>query len=106
MKHLKKFENFDTKPTLVIQDQNNNYKINKTDLEGKLYSFFKEKCKIQKGDTENEMCITYEYETHNDNEPIDIANAYKYLESLPGVETVIHRVGECFEVTFDKPIEL
>lgn len=106
MKHLKAFENYDTKPELVVQDNGDRYIISKMDLEGKMYRFFREKNELSEGNLNNEMIITYEYEASGTNNPQDVADAMAYLETLPGVETVIHRMGFCFEVTFDKQIEI
>jgi len=106
MKYLKRFEDLDTNPNLIVQDQGNVFKLNKIDLEGKMYRFFKENHEIIPGDNPNEIWITYEYETWGGNNVEDITNAQKYLETLPGVETVIHRMGHRFEITFDKPIEM
>lgn len=106
MKHLKRFENYDTNPNLVVQDIGDRYVINKVDLEGKMYRFFRENNEIEKGQNNNEIIITYEYEASGTNNPKDVADAMEYLESLPGVETVIHRMGFCFEITFDKQVEI
>jgi hypothetical protein len=106
MKHLKKFENYDTKPELIVQDVGDRYIINKVDLEGKLYRFFHETNEIFYGDNNKEMIITYNYEASGTNNPKDVYDAKTYLEGLQGVETVIHRMGFKFEITFDKQIEI
>ena len=105
MKHLKRFENYDTNPNLVIQDNGDRYIINKVDLEGKMYRFFRENNEIILH-SNTEMWITYEYGASGTNNPKDISDAMNYLENLPGVETVIHRMGHRFELTFDKEIEI
>lgn len=103
----KTFENYhDTKPELVIKDLGDTYGVNKIELEGKMHQFFREKHEILSGDNSYELVITYDYETWGGNNPEDIQNAITYLESLPGVETVIHRMGFKFELTFDKPVEI
>jgi len=106
MKYLKKFENYDTDPKLIVVDNGDRYTVNKMDLEGKLYRFFHENNEIEEGKNNNEIIITYNYEASGTNNPKDISDAMEYLESLPGVETVIHRMGFCFEVTFDKQVEV
>jgi len=117
MKHLKTFENYDTKPELIVRlDVDNHYQndenpkgefysINKQELEGKMYHFFREDNEVDNGDNEYEIVIRYSYEAFGGNNPEDIKNANDYLHTLPGVESVVHRMGHCFEVTFDKPIE-
>jgi hypothetical protein len=106
MRYLKKYENFDTKPELVVQDVGDRYIINKMDLEGKMYRFFRERNEIIPQNNNDEIWIIYEYEASGMNNPKDISDALNYLENLPGVETVIHRMGYRFEITFDKAIEI
>lgn len=105
MKYLKKYENYDTKLELIVQDVGDCYIINKIDLEGKMYRFFRERNEIIPQNN-NEIWITYEYEAFGMNNLKDISDALNYLENLPGVETVIHRMGYRFEITFDKQIEI
>ena len=110
MKHIKTFENYsDTNPDVIVNKEINQngefYSVDKTGLEGIMYYYFKEKNEITKGDV-NEIKITYDYQHLGDINPEDIKNAIEYLNSIPGVETVIHRVGQCFEITFDRPVSL
>ncbi|NPV13266.1 MAG: hypothetical protein HPY57_16015 [Ignavibacteria bacterium] len=93
-------------PNLIVVDNGDRYIINKMNLERKLYRFFRENNKIEEGHNNNEILITYEYEASGTNNPKDIADAMEYLENLPGVETVIHRMGFYFEITFDKQVEI
>jgi len=110
MKHIKTFENYsDTNPDVIVKKEINNnneeyYSVDKTGLEGIMYFYFKEKNEITKVNN-NEIIITYEYKHLGEINPEDIEKAIEYLDSMPGVETVIHRVGNCFEITFDKPVE-
>jgi len=106
MKYLKNFENHDTRPDLVIKDLGDTYGVNKMEIEGKMYQFFRENHEVLPGDNPYELVITYEYETWSGNNAEDVQNAIAYLETLPGVETVIHRMGFKFELTFDKPVEI
>jgi len=104
---IKTFENvLDTKPELVVQDLGDTYKLNKSDLEGKMYRFFRENHEIVPGDNQQEIWITYGYEAFGGNNPKDISEAFEYLESLPGVDSVVHRLGYRFEITFDKTVEI
>ncbi len=99
-------KSYDKNSNLVIVDNGNKYTINKMELERKLRKFFRGKCEIENGLDKDEIIITYEYENSDLNNPKDISNAMEYLESLPGVETVIHKMGLCFEITFDKQVEI
>jgi len=106
MKHVKSFENHDTKAELVVQDMGETYKLNKTDLVGKMYRFFQENHEIELGGGVGDVSITYGYDLWGGSNTEDVQNAMKYLESLPGVESVTHRIGIKFELTFDKKVEL
>ena len=110
MNNVKTFESY-TKPVIQLDNQHDIYPggcylIDASLLEGKMYSFFKEGNEVEIGNNDHELRITYEFEAFGGNNPEDIQNAMEYLDSLQGVESVIHKMGFAFDVTFDKPIEL
>lgn len=92
------FENYNTNTNLIIIDNGDHYLINKIEIEGKLYSIFKLNYKLKKNN--NELWINYTYDNLVNHD--DVQKALYFLESLPGVETVIHRMGNRFELSFDK----
>jgi len=106
MRNVRNFESYSTDPKFIIKDLGESYNVNKMDLEGRMYQFFKENHEVIKGDNDYEIFITYQYDPQTLTNDVDIQNALQFLETLPGVETVIHRMGHKIELTFDKSITI
>lgn len=104
MKHLKYFEDNTTNPDLVIEDLGDSYRVNKMEIEGAIYLYLKEKQEVVPGDNQYELCINYDINSLINSE--DLQNTLNYLETLPGIVSIIHRMGVKFELTFDKPIKI
>lgn len=100
MKYLKSFENN------IVQKEQNIYKVYQQELLGNMLKYFRENVEIDKGSNEYEIVIQYSFEAYGGNNPEDIQDAKNFLENLPGVFSVVHKMGHKFEVEFEDPVEL